>query len=1050
MAARRGRKRARPGKTPTRRRARAQRGATPLVLSTRAGEPEPIEMKDTKVEEALASGEHSGLLEDYFGPAQYAELRRMMQDVQTRSVRGGERVLILPGIMGSKLGHVRSGLFDDVIWVDPVDIIRGRLVELKLNGGRSTIDALGVILFAYLKLKLTLRLAGYDADFFPYDWRLDLIGLGKKLATQIEAAPGKVHLVAHSMGGLVARAALLEKPRKLGRVVMLGTPNFGAFAPIQAFRGTHAVANKVAFLDIHHSKEDLANIFRTFPGLCQMIPSPQKFPADFFQLKSWPTSGVRPSQAFLANALKVQSQLPTDFKDLVIIAGVDRETAVDARVENDEFVYTTSLVGDGTVPLQCVLLPSAKQTYYVAEEHGSLPNNGDVGRAVDSILATGKTELLPTEYQPRRAGPMREVREREMEATIYRGNRGRPLSVGEKRRLLEEVAAPDRSISLEGPIELAPAASIAPTMAEAQTTVADSIVIGRRRQHRLQVTLVFGSITDVEADAYVLGMFKLVPPGGAAQVIDGMIDGAIEQMLARRMFNANVGEISILPTGRHPVRADFIAFAGLGAFDAFSPDVLEVIGENLVRTFVSTRIDEFATVPIGGATGAFTPQALERLLTGFLRGLQDADRDHRFRGITICETDRQRFIGLRREFYRLCGTKLFDGVEVTLREVELPAAPAISTRGPVAPARAESLFLIVREEPKSAPGAITYGVSVLTAGGKATISKGRQEIKKAVLDKLLAELGDASGMNAAELQAFGEKLAELVLPPNITTILQRHVGLNPWVVVHDAASSRIPWETLNIGKKSPALQVGLSHRYEAEDLSIAKYLEQRQHGPTLDILLVVNPTKDLAGAQAEGERIRNLFEKQPSIKIRQLIGDQARKHEIVKCLASGEFDVIHYAGHAFFEPASPEQSGILCAGREVLSGAELVNLGSLPSLVFFNACEAGRLRKGTKTAELNPKKHTVDRVQRGVSFAEAFLRGGVANYLGTYWPVGDSAALKFAETFYQELLAGRAVGDALMQGRKGVGQIGSMDWADYIFYGDPAFVLKKRKGDTSP
>jgi CHAT domain len=86
----------------------------------------------------------------------------------------------------------------------------------------------------------------------------------------------------------------------------------------------------------------------------------------------------------------------------------------------------------------------------------------------------------------------------------------------------------------------------------------------------------------------------------------------------------------------------------------------------------------------------------------------------------------------------------------------------------------------------------------------------------------------------------------------------------------------------------------------------------------------------------------------------------------------------------------------------------------------------------------------VERVQRGASFAEAFLRGGVANYLGTYWPVGDSAALKFAETFYQELLAGRAVGEAIMQGRKGVEQLGSMDWADYIFYGDPAFVLKKK------
>jgi hypothetical protein len=100
---------------------------------------------------------------------------------------------------------------------------------------------------------------------------------------------------------------------------------------------------------------------------------------------------------------------------------------------------------------------------------------------------------------------------------------------------------------------------------------------------------------------------------------------------------------------------------------------------NLVRTFVNTRIDDFATVPIGGASGAFTPEALFRLMTGFLRGLQDADKDHHFRGITICETNRDRFRAMQTEFYRLCGTKLFDGVEVTLHKVELaPVAEPVT------------------------------------------------------------------------------------------------------------------------------------------------------------------------------------------------------------------------------------------------------------------------------------------------------------------------------------------------------------------------------------
>lgn len=178
-------------------------------------------------------------------------------------------------------------------------------------------------------------------------------------------------------------------------------------------------------------------------------------------------------------------------------------------------------------------------------------------------------------------------------------------------------------------------------------------------------------------------------------------------------------------------------------------------------------------------------------------------------------------------------------------------------------------------------------------------------------------------------------------------------------------------------------------------------------------------------------------------------GENARKQELLRCLASGQFDVVHYAGHAFFDQINPSKSGIVCAGREVLAGANLVNLGSLPSLAFFNACEAGRVRRGATTAKIDRTLTTDHRVKRGASFAEAFLRGGIANYVGTYWPVGDDAALTFAQTFYPLLLAGKPLGGALLAGRRKVREIGSADWADYIFYGDPDFVLNSCAGRTS-
>ena len=176
--------------------------------------------------------------------------------------------------MGSQLGFRRGGQKpNDILWLDPIDIQLGRLVELTLAQDSRAI-ALGSMSYTYLKITLSLRKAGFDAVLLDYDWRRDVATLGKLLAERI-AADGKrkVALVGHSMGGLVARAALTHAAGdQVSQLLMLGTPNAGSLGAIQALRGTYSVVRKIAMLDLRHDAEFLASeVFATFPGLHELL-----------------------------------------------------------------------------------------------------------------------------------------------------------------------------------------------------------------------------------------------------------------------------------------------------------------------------------------------------------------------------------------------------------------------------------------------------------------------------------------------------------------------------------------------------------------------------------------------------------------------------------------------------------------------------------------------------------------------------------------------------------------------------------------------------------
>jgi pimeloyl-ACP methyl ester carboxylesterase len=81
-----------------------------------------------------------------------------------------------------------------------------------------------------------------------------------------DPAIGTIHLVTHSMGGIIARAALDRfRPRKLGRLVMLAPPNHGSFVATRAVNTFGRYLRPVT--ELSTASDSLVNLLPTPEGL---------------------------------------------------------------------------------------------------------------------------------------------------------------------------------------------------------------------------------------------------------------------------------------------------------------------------------------------------------------------------------------------------------------------------------------------------------------------------------------------------------------------------------------------------------------------------------------------------------------------------------------------------------------------------------------------------------------------------------------------------------------------------------------------------------------
>ncbi|MFM2288497.1 MAG: hypothetical protein RL684_1640 [Pseudomonadota bacterium] len=411
----------------------------------------------------LAAGKLERELQAVFGPALHRELARLARRAARRPPSHATTVIVVPGILGSQLGELRTApLPPDLLWLDPQDVLAGRLMHLRLPG--AALVPLGALPFSYLPLRLRLQAAGYEVAVHDYDWRLDLGTLAAALAARVRAIAGPVSIIAHSMGGLLARAALPALAGvPLERLVLLGVPQRGAFGALQALRGSYPVVRRLAALDAGHDADSLASeVFASFPSLYQLLPDADWAGLDLHDVTRWPAQGPQPDAALLQQARGFLASLPAPDARCFQVVGTGQRTVTGlgpgagAAVGVDGFRYEIDSLGDGTVACTSAALPGVA-TWALHCEHSRLPRDARVGRALLALLAGREpTQLarlaLPATSQPRRV----HVDDRELARNWNTKVDWGRLAADARREYLENLNLPPPQYAARGPRVPAP------------------------------------------------------------------------------------------------------------------------------------------------------------------------------------------------------------------------------------------------------------------------------------------------------------------------------------------------------------------------------------------------------------------------------------------------------------------------------------------------------------------------------------------------------------------------------------------------------------------
>lgn len=971
--------------------------------------------------------------------------------------RGGDEidgtkpvVVVLPGTMGSRLRQD-----DRLTWMHLGRLAFGGIRDIGVDKATGKpaggVEVDGPMDKYYGDLIRRLGRKGNHVEVFDYDWRLSVTDEAERLHDRIDrildrtAAGGQpVRILAHSMGGLVARAMIAGHrgtwermlDRKGARLVMLGTPNGGSISMAAGLLGHDKMIRTLELIDVTSDMGQITSAITGLPGVVELLPTDDGF--RYFDAAHWKALGAAagvagwtaPPKAVLAAAKKTYEALDLrdeDAQHMAYVAG--KAAATPVSIELDPFRVMATAQGDGRVTWRTGTLPGVDTWYAPTTVHGDLARDPRLFSAIEDLLDRGSTARLS--QKP-------------------------PVS-----RAFER---------------LFPLPDAAPLLYPTPDDV-DLLVMGGTPEQRLvstaehdrcRVTIKHGDLR-LQPGTIAVGHYRDAPLMSAECALDVVLDERLSRHRVLDIYPGALKTAELFRGAATGVGPDGALVIGLGQFGELGRAKLEATLTQGFLRYAMRIHDEhlsdhgLSSLLIGHRDSLLTVRdCVQALLEAIRHTNTRLPRGQGISDLTILELYEDTAVEAA-EVLRDLATEARYQDTLDIHPMLHPGAAGRQRYRYGGEVEWEQKVRITGQDQDGSlpPGYLNF--ESLNKG--ALVSQQRTRVAFGPVDRQIAKVTESEYSDSTTGKLLFQWLVPAAMRPmmsdgrNITLIVDETSAGYPWELMEDRALyTRDP--------TSPGRILRGAHR--PRPISVAgNMIRQYRDNPrddrppnasTEQVLVIGDPVSDFAALHAADKEAQGVAEKFRRTGWRTVdefrktewfgrtAGDTRGPSSLEEALFLNEYRVFHFAGHGVND--GPGKTGLVL-GKDTLLSPDLVDkFPCAPEFVFLNCCHVGFVggRPGealSKPAGPMPEMQGAERVRLAANLAIEFMRWGSRAVIAAGWAIADDAAETFAQTFYDRFLDGTDFGQSVRIARDACWQNHEHvnTWGAFQCYGDPQFRI---------